>query len=243
MKQSKSPATLNPWNEISMDKARKYTRRWQELYPINAFLFHRREIRRIKKQPDNKYIRFYMGLKDASDTSIANVAELIDMVAVGAMQSRVDNINKNSGVFNFPMPCPSTCDMRSPLIHLASNISEINETNKPCSELDATIEEISLDEASSWTLNWQQEYNIKSFLFNLEQLNMAMIKIGTDRVRIYFGMDKEDGIHAIMVGVNSTTCKDDETDMLYINKVSPCEKQRDNLDICCSTSPLYHNVD
>ncbi len=98
-----------------------------------------------------------------------------------------------------------------------------------------------MKEACDWTLAWQEKYDIKSFLFGLDDLIATMEKTKTSRVRIYFGIDEEGHILAIMVGVDLKGM-DIITDSLSVNRVSPCSQRSVTFSKECGTmSPLYHS--
>lgn len=230
------------WNAISIEQAFEYTARWQQQYPLNAFLFHKNELQCLQNENDSVGIRFYMGIKENDS---------VDMLAVGTNASYDDIINEegsNSGVYNFPMPCPSTCDITSPLYHgfESSNMEKYSEKNKTdnfliksCIEL---LEEISLEQALKWTLNWQKLYSIKSFHFSIDQLNLAMLNEEVSRVRIYFGLNENDHIKTIMVGVDDNG-KDIIRDTCQMSEVSPCGIGTVLIQECDESSPLYHTIE
>ncbi|MEP0263812.1 hypothetical protein [Dokdonia sp.] len=228
------------WSTLSIEDAQVYTERWQNKYPLNAFLFHRNELNCIQEEEGSDAIRFYMGLKKNG---------CADMLAVGVTASKNDIIqnSENSKVYNFPMPCPSTCDISSPLYH-TNSISQCNEeiqhtvvNNLPELSCKERLQELSIEEAFSWTLAWQQQYDIKSFLFGLDQLFLTMDRMNASRVRIYFGIDKEGKTLAIMIGVNDKG-EDVETAYCQVNKISPCGKDAILVSECDASSPLYHNI-
>lgn len=228
------------WSTLPIEEAQIYTERWQRKYPLNAFLFHRNELNCIQDEEGSDAIRFYMGLKESG---------CADMLAVGVTASKNDIIQKSkeSKVYNFPMPCPSTCDISSPLYH-TNSVSKCEEeihhtvvNNLPEFSCKERLQELSIGEAFAWTLAWQQQYDVKSFLFGLDQLFLAMDRVNASRARIYFGMDREEKVHAIMVGVNDKG-EDIITTHCQANMISPCGRNTVLISECDATSPLYHTI-
>lgn len=231
----------NNWNAIPTEQASEFTARWQQQYPLNAFLFHKNELQCLKNENESVGIRFYMAIKED---------DVVDMLAVGTNSDHEDLINEegiNSGVYNFPMPCPSTCDATSPLLHgFESKKSEKqnktttinNGKTESCLEL---LEEISFEQALTWTNNWQQLYTVKSFHFNIDQLNSLMLSEEVSRVRIYFGLNENDQIKTIMIGVDNMG-KDVINNTCQMNEVSPCGIGTFLIEKCDESSPLYHTV-
>ncbi|WP_299683432.1 hypothetical protein [uncultured Dokdonia sp.] len=228
----------NNWRVISARESQIYTERWQRMYPLSAFLFHRNELACIQNETGSDGIRFYMALKEASE---------VDMVAVG-VSSKIDLIgdSQNSKVYNFPMPCPSTCDVTSELYHNKNNkIDDVHcdllYLKEPSSNCKEQLQEISIIDAFTWTLAWQKQYDIKSFLFDINQLHIAMRDTNASRVRIYFGLDTDDRVFAIMVGVDNRGY-DVLKDVYQVNEISPCGKDEIMSNICDELSFLYHTV-
>ncbi|WP_299767936.1 hypothetical protein [uncultured Dokdonia sp.] len=226
----------NKWRVVSSQESQLYTERWQRIYPLSAFLFHRNELDCIQSESGGDGIRFYMALKEGAQ---------VDMVAVGVSSKR-DLIGdaQNSKVYNFPMPCPSTCDTTSELYHANReetshcDVLNLEETFSNCRE---QLQEISMRDSFIWTLAWQKEYDIKSFLFDIDQLYSAMRDTNASRVRIYFGLNTSNRVLAIMVGVDINGY-DVKKDVYQINEISLCSKDDRGSNICDMLSPLYHDV-
>jgi len=231
------PVDRNSWSVISLEKAELFTASWQYSNTLKAFLFHRNEIDCIRAEVMAEKVHFYLGLNDTT----------VEMIAVGVNSSGNDIIgNKDhSKIYNFAMPCPSTCDMRSPLYH--GNIIKNNPVtfiNPPDGlECIERLQEIPKEEAFRWTLAWQKAHPIKSFLYDLDQLIRAMDMTASSSIRIYFGLDtkNDDKVCSIMVGVNDNG-EDDVKALLQINKNAPCSKASKFSEVCDEKSPLYHNV-
>ncbi len=225
------------WDIISLEKATEYTENWQTTNSIKAFLFHRNEIDCIRREQAAEKVHFYMGLNDAT----------VEMIAVGATAVGQDIIgnSKNSKVYNFAMPCPSTCDILSPLYHGAKIASDPIHFRTPPDGLSCIerLQEISMEDAFTWTLAWQEKHDIKSFMYDLEQLSIAMNMTNSSSVRIYFGLDDtaDSSAFSIMVGVDEYG-KDDITQLLQVNKTVPCSKNNKFASHCDQKSPLYHDV-
>ncbi|WP_299208097.1 hypothetical protein [uncultured Dokdonia sp.] len=228
---------MNQWNIITSEKATLLTAKWQEQNTLKAFLFHRNEIACIRAEKDAEKIHFYFGLNKG----------VVEMIAVGVAGDGEDIIGNdtNSKIYNFAMPCPSTCDMRSPLYHGA--VIENNPVtfrvppeNLSCIE---RLQEISLNTAITWTLAWQKQHPLKSFLYDLNQLAIAMDRTESASIRVYFGLDESNNKlpFSIMVGVNSKG-EDDVTKILQINKTTLCSKENEFSSSCNEKSPLYHGV-
>ena len=237
----KGKKSLTSWEVISLDNAMLYTEKWQKKeQAIKAFTFHPNEISCIQNESNGliESIRFYMGINDENE---------LDMIAVGVDANGVDIIDEQSAtshIYNFAMPCPSTCDTKSPLYHGESITSAaVNFVQFPegvtCIE---RLQEISFESAFEWTKKWQEQYDFYSFLFGIKQLEVAMKTTPEEAVsvRIYFGLDEDDEVVTVMIGVDEEG-RDIERPVLQMNKVSFCGKANPLSTACDQSSPLYHN--
>lgn len=227
----------NQWDIITLEKASSFTEKWQKQNTLKAFLFHRNEIACIRAEKEAERVHFYLGLNDG----------VVEMIAVGVTANGEDIIEtgENSKVYNFALPCPSTCDTRSPLYHgpiITTNpvAFRIPPEGLTCIE---RLQEISIDTAFSWTFAWQKKHALKSFLYDLDQLEKAIENTDSVSIRIYFGLDESNNNlpFSIMVGVNDKG-EDDITKMLQINTVTPCSRENEFSSSCDKRSPLYHNI-
>lgn len=228
--------------EVLLEEAKLLTENWQQKHLIKAFLFHREELFRIISNDDAKFVRFYMGQNGV----------VIHMLIVGVDELKRDIVieGPHSGVFDFALPCPSTCDLTSPLFHVNERnemnaISGVNQTALSIKGINLA-QELSYDTAVNWTREWQENHDVKSFLFDVEQLESALNKVVTiesnsvTRLRIYFGLKGEE-VCAIIIGINETGV-DIPTEVLQVNECSACGLSGDSETTCDVTSPLYHSV-
>lgn len=99
--------------QIMLNKAKDWTTAWRENYPdmVKAFRIDVAEIHEILATPGIAYVRAYMGYDDGAKT------EKLMLVPVDANNKDLINENPSSDscVYDFTLPCPSTCDLDSPL--------------------------------------------------------------------------------------------------------------------------------
>lgn len=99
--------------QITLSKAKGWTTAWKENFPdmVKAFRIEVDEINQILATPNIAYVRAYMGYDE--DTKM----EKLMLVPVDANNKDLinDNPSSDSCVYDFTLPCPSTCDLDSPL--------------------------------------------------------------------------------------------------------------------------------
>ena len=221
---------------ISLEKSQKLTENWQKDNLIKGFLFHKNELSCVSQVADGEKIRFYMGLNGPR----------VEMVVVAVNQYGEDIIDEsiNSMVYNFALPCPSTCDITSPLFHSNAGIAKKMEQQETLFQHKKTcvewLQEIPFSAAFQWTLDWQRAHVIKSFLFDLDQLQDAMKEVSVSRIRVYFGREGN-LVFAIMIGVNDQGF-DIPTPLLQVNMPSPCGVGYFLGTKCDEKSPLFHVI-
>ncbi len=238
----------------------EYAKSWQKVNDLKAFLFHRNDIECILDEKQAVAVRFYMGIKEDGDTKCP------DMIVVGVNESNRDIISllpKDSGIgpgneirtgiYDFTMPCPRTCDTSSDLylntgpgIIGTENCAPRDGDRTPSTDDKCNIEgfQITVADAIASTLAWQTVFNLKSVLFKKEDLAEIYKQLGTDDIGVYFGLDGEGNERIILVGVNEEGFdifpKDAEgkNEEMYVNSASLCTK--DSITTCAVDSPLYH---
>ena len=98
---------------IPLQTAVDWTKAWRHENPtsIKAFRVDIQEIKEILAELDTNYVRIYFGLDGSTEKLVlvgvdANDKDIIDPTVDGF---------KISGTYDFNQPCPSTCDITSPL--------------------------------------------------------------------------------------------------------------------------------
>lgn len=100
-------------NQVSLVDAQAATYAWQNLAGGNyAFRFDKADFQEIAGL-DLCYVRIYVGIKPTDGTT--------QMLVVGVdEQGDIIDTDPNavsSGIYDFAMPCPDTCDPTSPLMN------------------------------------------------------------------------------------------------------------------------------
>lgn len=249
---------IDNYNQTNFDLARKYAEAWQETCDLKAFLFHRNDIECILSEKDAVAVRFYMGIKEEGETKCP------DMMVVGVDDKNKDLISLpgqdtgteiKTGIYNFTMPCPRTCDDTSYLYFktgpgiIGSEACASRDGDRiPSTGTACNIEgfQISRTEARASTVAWQTLFNLKSVLFKKEDLAAIYTELGVEDIRVYFGLDEEGKEHIILIGVDANGFDDFEKNAageyedLYTNSNSLCTKE--SVTTCSVLSPLYHTI-
>jgi hypothetical protein len=244
-------ATSN-FEQVDVKIAAQYAEAWQETNDLKAFLFHKNDIECILSERNTSSVRFYMGIKEEGENRCP------DMMVVGVNERNLDAISPTgviTGIYNFTMPCPRTCDLRSDLyfftgpgIFGGDQCSIPGEGRTVSTETECNIAgfEISITEAAASTLAWQQNFNLKSVLFEKSDLDIIFDQYGVDQIRVYFGLDANNLERVILVGVNANgidVFPEDEFGVkqdLYMNQNPLCTQN--SLTTCSVVSPLYHQI-
>lgn len=117
-----------PLNTISVKDAAGYTANWRELWGafihpeniLRAFYFSLSDIKNIADMNNVAGVRVYVGLKDIHDASSVKLI----MVPVSENEGNPDILYLLGGsadpespttIYDFTKPCPSFCDVNSPL--------------------------------------------------------------------------------------------------------------------------------
>ncbi|MFK7747922.1 MAG: hypothetical protein AB8B65_06015 [Kordia sp.] len=268
-------APITNYDQIELDLAKKYAETWQETCDLKAFLFHRNDIECILSEKNAIAVRFYMGIKEEGDTKCP------DMMVVGVYSNNEDiiitgpksigpNDEIRTGIYNFTMPCPRTCDFDSelyfetgPEIIGSQNCAPRDGNRTPSTDSYCNIEgfQIGLIDAVKSTTAWQTLFNLKSVLFKKEDLTEIFAQLEANDIRVYFGLDETGTERIILVGVDENgsdifkeICEGENCDHedctgencevlienLYINSSSLCTKE--SLTTCDESSELYHKV-
>lgn len=246
---------IDNYDQISIGTAEIYARAWQERNDLKAFLFHRNDIECILSEQNAIAVRFYMGIKEENGNKCP------DMMVVGVNEDNKDLISRSSkdigptkaiktGVYDFTMPCPRTCDLRSDLyfrtgpgIIGGENCAPRDGDRTPSTKDECNIEgfQITVADARVSTLAWQTTFNLKSVLFKKEDLTKVYEQYGVDDIRVYFGLEDDGTERIILVGVDSEGSDDiKEGEDLYTNSSSLCTKK--SVTSCSISSPLYHRT-
>ncbi|AWI25777.1 hypothetical protein [Flavobacterium pallidum] len=97
-------------NVIPLETAQEWAQAWVSsgISPVKAYLIPEADITQLMAEPEVQDVRAYMGI-DGNGVS--------KMMLVGVDKSGNDLIDYNNGlyVYDFTMPCPTTCDTSSPL--------------------------------------------------------------------------------------------------------------------------------
>jgi uncharacterized protein YpmB len=249
---------INNYDLTPFTLVEKYAEAWQDVNDLKAFLFHRNDIECILNEKEAAAVRFYMGIKENGTIKCP------DMMVVGVNESNEDIISllpKDSGpeneirtgIYDFTMPCPRTCDLQSDLYFntgpgtigvvncAARDVGRAPSTNDECN-----IEgfQISVADGSISTLAWQTLFNLKSVLFKKEDLAEIYAQLNADDIRVYFGLDAQGNERIILVGVDAQGFdifpKDENgvNEPMYVNSASLCTKS--SITTCDVNSPLYH---
>ena len=247
---------IKNFEEIGLTKAQDYTKAWQDHFDLKAFFFHKNDIECVIHEETAVGVRFYTGIEDDGEKKCPV------MMLVGVNENGVDLINDESkiatssdneidtGIYNFTLPCPRTCDNTSALYFLTGPVvigSALcglpNEGRVPSTPNICNVKEyqISVTDAQNSAANWQEDFNLISVLFDKDELTALFNEFGVESMRVYFGI-AEDGIHKIiLVGVNKKGL--DKTDIelgdkLFINTIPLCTNN--NATSCDTTSILYN---
>ena len=95
---------------IPLEEAKEMTTNWRGMIetktvpPIYAFKFDRDSINKLLSQPEVATIRAYIGAEN----------EEVNSFLVGVNDKGEDLIEL--GIYNLTMPCPRSCDEKSPLL-------------------------------------------------------------------------------------------------------------------------------
>ena len=243
---------INNYDPIEFNLARKYAEAWQETCVLKAFLFHRNDIECILSEKRAEAVRFYMGIK------VEGEKKCPDMMVVGVDDKNKDIISlvdANSGIYDFTMPCPRTCDSSSYLYFNtgpgtigSESCASRDPGRTPSTKTECNIAgfEISITEAKASTGVWQTLFDLKSVVFKKEDLTEIFTQLGVDDIRVYFGLNDEGVERIILVGVDANgedEFKENEfgkKEDLYMNTNSLCTKS--SVTTCSVLSPLYHTV-
>ncbi|WP_420573193.1 hypothetical protein [Kordia sp.] len=246
---------IDNYNEIAIEKAALETEAWQKVNNLKAFLFHQNDINCLLQNPKAVGVRFYMGLEVEENEDGTN-AYIPDMMIVGANNSGDDLVSEKgpSGVYNFALPCPRACAIKSPLLH--DDISDTTTMNL-CNESSKTItfstedeckileNSISLATAIERTERWQTYNVLRSILLGKEDLAAIFTEYNVTSLRVYFAYS-ENGLHRIIL-IGATEAVDEngnsyyedvEREFLYTNDLAPCTMT--HTETCASGSPLCH---
>ena len=125
-KSSDSSSTLV--NTICLDKAEKWTKAWRsqdgtftDHKDLKAFLIPLEDLKEVIKEPNVANVRAYIGIDESDDNKphliIVGVnAAGEDIIYAAAKKGCVDpDGTVNTGLYDFSQPCPTTCDITSPL--------------------------------------------------------------------------------------------------------------------------------
>lgn len=232
----KTGSTFGKSNLIPLMDAANRTLNWQKKHIIKAILLHKNELSCITQILGVKKIQFYLGLNQSK----------IEVMVVGIDQFGEDIINEtgeNSHVYNISFPCPPISCPESELYHSLSETTD-SQSVSDCSKRSSCadwLQEISFETAFKWTFNWQITYDLKSFLFGIDELEGALNTYGTSQVRIYFGLSTNSEISSIIVGVDDAG-KDILGPELAMHQLSACGLNVSSGNRCDVQSPLYHNI-
>lgn len=248
---------LNTYESIKFTLAEKYAEAWQDQNDLKAFLFHRNDIECVLSEKNAIAVRFYMGLK------VEGEKKCPDMMVVGVDDNNLDVINRKenpteqepSGVYNFTIPCPRTCDELSDLYFhtgpgtIGSETCAIPAEGRTIStktQCNIAGYQLLRDTAETATGEWQALFDLKSVRFEKEDLTEIFTQYNVDQIRVYFGLDLDNTERVIIVGVDANdkdVFKEDaagKKEDLYINSNSLCTKT--SVTTCDQTSWLYHTV-
>lgn len=116
------PKIILPKDAIYLETAQDWVKNWKEKganymqsHQLNAFLIPGIDVKDILIEGASD-VRGYLGLKKLEDGTFEP-----HMLVVGVDDKGIDMINynpkaeKNYFIYDFSLPCPSTCDTSSPL--------------------------------------------------------------------------------------------------------------------------------
>lgn len=115
-------------NTICLEKAEAWTEAWRsqdgtftDHQNLKAFLIPLEDLKEVIKEPNVANVRAYIGIDKSNDNEphliIVGVnAEGEDIIYKAAGKGCVDTDGtENTGLYDFSDPCPTTCDVNSPL--------------------------------------------------------------------------------------------------------------------------------
>lgn len=237
--------TIKNFEEIDLELAQVYAGAWQLNIDLKAFFFHKNDIECVANEQAAIGVRFYMGIKDDGEKKCP------DMMLVGVDENNEDLIKEegeNSGIYNFTLPCPRTCDNTSDLyIHTgpgsigSAKCGLPNEGRTPSTPDVCNIKgyEIVASTAETSAQNWQNTFDLIAVLFDKDELITIFDELNVESMRVYFGIDEDERQRIILVGVdaNGIDQTSSANDKLFVNEIPLCTK--DNTTSCDTKSLLY----
>jgi hypothetical protein len=114
--------------EIPLGEGMRLTRAWAEKGKFyKAFLLDASELRDVLAEKKASYIRVYFGWDDEQEPGRNERLIMVpaddlgnDMLPDSSSLDDATLESSNSNVFDFTLPCPPTCDPKSPLFQAAS---------------------------------------------------------------------------------------------------------------------------
>jgi hypothetical protein len=234
---------IKNFQEISLGNARLDTKRWQDIFDLKAFYFHRNDIECVIQEVAAFGVRFYIGIREEE-----TVCPEMLLVGVGEEGNDLINTNDNainSRIYDFTVPCPRACDFISKLNWntrtgiFSENCAPLYADRTPSTPTTCNIAgfEIELIKARNIVANWQtlENVNLISVSFEKEELIQLFVQLNATAIRVYFGLDSAGFEKIILVGVDDAG--QDLTDgKLFINTIPLCTK--DNSTTCDTSSVL-----
>lgn len=97
-------------NTIPLETAQKWAAKWQSdpAHKIKAFLIPKEDITQLFKYDGVCDVRTYMGIDEEGNHKLI-------IVGVDADGKDLINADQEQFIYDFARPCPTECDMRSPL--------------------------------------------------------------------------------------------------------------------------------
>ena len=115
-------------NTICLDTAVAWTTAWRaqdgvftDHQDLKAFLIPQDDLKEVLAEPNVVNVRAYIGIDTTDDNKphliIVGINEAGEDVIYAAAGEGCDDEDgtKNTGLYDFSQPCPTTCDINSPL--------------------------------------------------------------------------------------------------------------------------------
>ena len=122
---------IPPSAPIPLIDAEAYTQNWRNFnnanmvngnplsgYLANAFTFDLQDINDLMNEPGVAHVRIYFGYDNASPSPSVPPPMKVMLVGVDSEGNDIiysSEAQANSGIYDFAIPCPPTCDSNSPL--------------------------------------------------------------------------------------------------------------------------------